>query len=209
MTQEDPKCFTIPSVWTGGFYELLLCLGPPSERNIRSALWAIWHYPLLEGPHLDRGTEPGFQATVAANADHAHLYGTARIQGAKIPCGTYVMREERDSGERLGDFISFYFPLSSLSLIFPVGSYPFGSHEAATKWRPDVDAWLLQLLEAIQSEFTFEVGSIGFEAELTLEDAAIIKSGKTPCERFDGLVIAANDRFDWYPPTRHDVIRLS
>jgi hypothetical protein len=75
------------------------------------------------------------------------------------------IRRPRGRRRRQTDFISFYSPLSALSLIFPIGSYPFGSYDAARDWRSELDDWLLQLLRQQRGAFSFEIGAIGFEVE--------------------------------------------
>jgi hypothetical protein len=88
-------CFTIPDVWSGGYYELELYLGPPSEANIRAALHAVWQHPALEGPFADRDKEPSDQAIVATDAETEHygLFGFTQIGGVRIPCETFVVNK--------------------------------------------------------------------------------------------------------------------
>jgi len=200
MQSQIRQCFTIPKVWAGGHYELDLCLGLPSEANIRAAKQAVWQYPGLEGPYADPDKEPHDQAILATDTECDHLFGVAQIGGVSIPCGAYVWREE-DNGARIADFLSLYFPMSGLSLVFAVGGYPFGSFEAAPEWRATVDAWFLQLLRTQRGAFTFEMGIIGFESALISESVAAFKARAIPTDRVDGLVFPGKDDVEWYPPT--------
>jgi hypothetical protein len=208
QTQVRP-CLTIPNVWTGGHYELKLCLGSPSETSIRAALQAIWQGPSIEGPFANRDREPSSQPIVPADTAHDHLFGVLRIRGVRIPCGTFVVREEDVTGRRQTDFISFYSPLSALSLVFPIGSYPFGSYDAARDWRSELDDWFLQLLRQQRGAFSFEIGATGFEVDLTAASVATLTTGGIPIERFDGILLPGDDDIAWYPPTRFDLIRLA
>jgi hypothetical protein len=208
LQPQIPPCFTIPDVWSGGYYELELYLGPPSEANIRAALHAVWQRPALEGPFADRDKEPSDQAIVATDAERDGLFGFTQIRGVRIPCRTSVVRLEDDNGTRIDDFVSICYPMSGLSLVFDVGSFPFGSIKAVPDWRATMDAWFLQLLKKQRGAFTFEVGVIGFETDLTDDNIAAYKAGAIPPERCDGIVVFREGEIEWYPPTQHDLITL-
>ena len=107
-------------------------LGPPSDALIGEALTSIWESSLLEGPYRERRKEPDDQSRIPPVDDH--LFGLANISDVRLPFGTFVVREEDQSGSRLADFIDLYLPLGGLATIYPVGSYPFGSIEPARDW---------------------------------------------------------------------------
>jgi hypothetical protein len=44
------RSFTAPDAWTGGFYELVLRLGPRSDARLLDALRAIWAHPDFDVP---------------------------------------------------------------------------------------------------------------------------------------------------------------
>lgn len=198
------RCFTVPNIWTGGHYQLKLCLGSPVEGNIQSVLKAIWQAPHVEGPYALRDKEPSDQPLVPAGTQHDHLFGIAAIRGYRVPCGTFVVREEGSTETRLADFICFYIPLSALSLAYDVGGYPFSSHEKALAWRPELDSWFIHLLR--QTALQFQIGVIGFEAELRWDTVVAFKATGIPRERFDGIVVPADGDIEWHPPTRFDLI---
>ena len=154
---DTQRCFTAPDAWAGGFYELTICLGAPSDERISEALTSIWESSLLEGPYCERHKEPADQSRISPTEDH--LYGLAHINGRCLPFGTFVLREKGQHGNRQADFLSLCLPLGGLGTVYSVGAYPFGSLQAARAWRPEVDAWFLQLLRGLRRPFTFNSGS--------------------------------------------------
>lgn len=202
MALNTHRCFTISDVWTGGHYELKIWLGPPSDARIGEALASIWESPLLEGPYRERDKEPADQPLSGPVGDH--LFGLAKIRGVRLPFGTFVVREEDQRGTRLGDFVDLYLPLGGLSIIYPVGSYPFGSIEAARNWRPEVDAWFVQLLWGLKRPFLFQLGIVGFEVEMTPATAAGLLSEQAEGGRFDGIILPRNAGLQWLPPTSYE-----
>jgi hypothetical protein len=190
------------------YLRLELCLGSPSEANTRSALHAVWQYDALEGPFANRDKEPSDQAIVSTGTNNGRLYGVAQIRGVRVPCGTYAVRppEDEANGDGTADYLELYFPLSALSLVFPVGSFPFGSCEAARDWRAALDAWFLRFLRRQRGGFRFEVGIIGWETDLISANVAALKAREIPAERFEGIVLPGEDDLEWYPPTRHDLM---
>jgi hypothetical protein len=204
LTPPIQPCFTLPHVWSGGHYELELCLGAPSDENILAALRALWQPPDLEGPYADRDKEPGDQRLIDDLAELDHLFGIARFRGVRVPCATFVRRNEDDHGRRRRDFLSLCFPLGALSLVFPVGAYPFADWDAAPGWRAEVDAWFVQFLTSRRQSLTFEFGLIGFELNAPTEDLIqVYKAGTIPSERDDGVVFNRGGTVTWHPPTLH------
>ena len=194
--------FADPDVWTGGYYELVIWLGLPSEARIGEALSSIWNSPLLDGPYRYRDREPDDQPRIPPVEDH--LFGLARIRDHWLPCGAYIVRKEDESGARVGDFFSLYIPLSGLSTVYDVGAYPFGSIDAAKRWRPEVDAWFLQLLRGLNRPFEFQLGVIGFEVNLTSANApGLLRSASENDERYEGLIIPAGAGLKWRSPTSY------
>jgi len=208
MDEQVKPRLTLPDVWAGGHYALKLCLGSASEAQLQAALEAIWRYPELRGPFAYRNKEPLRQAILPVDAPHDQLFGAMRIRDKFVPCGTIAVREEDDLGERTADFITHYSPMGALSQVFPVGSYPFGSWDAAPEWRAEVDGWFLEMLRSQREVLSFEVGKIGFEVEMNAMRAGKLKSGRMPAERFDGIVIPGENEIEWYPPTRFDLFHL-
>ena len=105
---------------------------------------------MRDGPYRERGKQLADQPRVSPVDDH--LFGLAQIGGVQLPISTFVVREEDEHGCRVADFLSVGLPLGGLSIMYLVGSYPFGSLDAARIWRPDLDAWFLQLLRGSFSQ---------------------------------------------------------
>lgn len=183
-------------------------LGPPSDNRIQEALTAIWTSPQVTGPYQSRDVEPAQQERREAPLhSEGHLYGTVTIRdGIETPCATYTHREEDSDGTRVADFVSFYIPLSALSLLYMVGDYPFGDHASASSWRSQVDAWLLAFLRGLSGRFQFEVCVIGWEPELCADNIEKVKATTDQPNRFDGIFLRKAGEFQWYPATRVDII---
>lgn len=202
MASESQRCFTIPDVWHGGYYELKIWLGTPSDPRITVALQSVWESSLLEGPYAHREREPAEQPVVSPVDDH--LLGVAQIGGTRLPFGTYLVREEDELGSRVADFLGLYLPLGGLSTIYPVGSYPFGSIDAARIWRPDVDRWFLQLLRSLGRPFEFQLGVVGFEVELTAASAPGLRSDWEARGRAEGIIFPEENGLRWRPPITYE-----
>lgn len=210
MERQTTPCFTAPGVWSGGNYELVLFLGAPSESNISESLRIVWSSSCLRGPYLSRDSEPWEQEQMKSDlASVDRLFGVAKI-APKIdfPCCTYIVREENDSGERVGDFLGLYIPLCAIGAVYPIGAYPFGDHEAAVLWRATIDKWFLELVHNLTGALKFEIGVIGWEPQLTLDLVGVTKAAATMEHRFDGVILRTEAGLQWYPPTRYDIIKL-
>src|SRR5687767_12912870 len=59
------RLFTVPDAWRGGYVELALELGPPSDDRMGAALAALWAHPTLDGPYAERDREPWDQPRLA------------------------------------------------------------------------------------------------------------------------------------------------
>jgi hypothetical protein len=199
---DTQRRFTAPDAWTGGFYELKIRLGAPSDERISQALTSVWESSLLEGPYCERHKEPADQPRISPTEDH--LYGVAHISGRCLPFSTFVLREEDQHGNRHADFLYLCLPLGGLGTIYSVGAYPFGSLEAARTWRPEVDAWFLQLLRGLKRPFTFQLGVLGFEVEMTVAEVPNLTPKSTSGEHFYGIILPGNDGLQWHPPTSYE-----
>ena len=203
------RLFTIPGIWSGGFYEMTLCLGEPCAGGLSEALDVVWNSNMLRGPFQSRDIEPEEQQPVHEILDvGGHLYGVARFQGFELPCGTYSIREENAEGQPLADFVSLYFPLSAIGRHFPVGAYPFADYQAAGRWRTLIDGWFLDVLRDLKDRLHFAVCAIGWEPELTAKNVEEVKKTANSVDRFDGVVLQAEGELRWFPPTRFDILTL-
>jgi hypothetical protein len=196
------RCFTIPGVWAGGHHQLKICLGSPSDARINEALASVWESYLLKGPYQERDEEPPDQPRVSPIDDH--LFGMAQISGSRLPFGAFVIREEDQRGNRLADFVDLYLPLGGLATIYPIGSYSFGSIQAAKTWRPEVDAWFVHFLRGLNRPFAFQIGVVGFEVQMTAATAPGWMSTLTAGERLDGIILPGNEGVEWHPPTSYE-----
>ncbi len=199
---DTKRCFTSPEAWAGGDYELKIWLGAPSDERISEALASIWESSLLQGPYCDPHKEPAEQTRVSPAEDL--LYGLAHISGRQLPFRTFVLREEDEHGNRHADFLYLSLPLGGLETIYSVGAYPFGSIETARTWRPEVDAWFLQLLRGLNRPFSFQLGVIGFEVEMTAADVADLRSESAADEHFNGMILPGSGGLQWHPPTSYE-----
>jgi len=189
---------------------LKLFLGAPSESNISMALGAVWNASCLTGPYPSRDSEPWEQEPIKNDLEAmGHLFGVAKIAPeVDLPCGTFIVREENADGERVADFLGLYIPLSAIAAVYPVGSYPFGDHETAVRWRSTIDTWLLELVHNHIGDLQFEVGVIGWEPQLRSDIVADTKAAATMEHRFDGIILRTATGLQWYPPTRYDIIKF-
>ena len=200
--ERTKQYFTPQGVWWGGFYEIEMRLGPHSEERVALALESLWSHPSLEGCYLRRDQEPDVQKTVnpREHAGEGHLYGIASLpDGAKICCGTYVLRMQGEDGNPLANFLGFYVPLASLGTVYEVGAYPFADAEQARVWVDELNSWLADLGKSVYSRINFEGALIGFEVDFTA--AGAIRGEGIPAERYEGYLWPVSGRLEWYPPT--------
>src|SRR5258708_10623800 len=131
--------------WDGGFFELAIEIGPPSDDKLYSVLHTVWQHPTLEGCYLEPNLEPSAQERKAPSksdiGSSKRLLGLATMaNGKRIACGTILMREDNGS-----DWLDFFLPLGSLSEAYAVGAYPFGDIESARIWQHPLDACLASI----------------------------------------------------------------
>ncbi len=167
--------FTHEETWYGGFYELALELGAPSDERLLTALQALWAFLPLEGCYLDRHVEPSAQPRLTpspALLQHTHLQGIAQLPNScRVACGTCVIREEDGS-----DWLDFYLPLGALSGAYDLGGYPFDDRRH-DHWQRPVDAWLARLGYHVFAAIPFELGLIGMEVSGITSAAELAQAG--------------------------------
>jgi len=193
----NTQLFADSNAWAGGYYELKIWLGDPSDERIREAMASLWESPMLEGP-FDRDDKTSLRRVPSVGD---HLSGLARIRGESLPLSTFVVREEDLDGKRTADFLFVGLPLGGLGTIYPVGAYPFADLEAAPVWQPEIDAWFLQLLRSLQRPFTFQLAVIGFEVPA---DPRELACDAAPGEDFYGIVRPQQDGLQWNPPASYE-----
>jgi hypothetical protein len=192
--------FSDPDVWTGGFYELCLELPAQDDATTTQALAALWGSPQLSGCFMWNDSEPTQQvALMLENLPvEGHLYGVATLgDGQDCVCGSYTT-QFADEGRWLG----FYLPMSALAKIYPVGGYPFGRATPHLEHTlKAVNEWLRTLAEGVYQHSAFTFGIIGFETDFSAMKVQALQA--IPEERWDGLLIPADDHLLWYPPTKY------
>ncbi len=158
--------------WTGGFYELILLLGPADDARLDLAVRSLWRAAGVQQCHTRSGAvlaEPG----AVALEEHGHLLGTLTLPtGARTVCGGLLSRYEGV------DDLALYLPLGALSRTDRrIGGYPFGErsgHESLA-WRAPLDRWLADVAITVHADVPFQRALIGFEVD---EDADVTADGR-------------------------------
>jgi hypothetical protein len=153
--------FSGGEVWTGGFYELALEYERGIANGLVTGLQQLWQLEELDGCYLERERDPVDQSRVAFKpslATAGHLLGVATLAGGvRVACGSCTIQETDGS-----DWLVFYFPMSALGNVYPVGGFPFdsGNHEG---WRIPLDDWSANVGRRIYPTAPFALGLVGFE----------------------------------------------
>ena len=203
--------FAPEEVWRGGFYEIEMELGVPSDERLSLVLEKVWSHKSLEGCYLDRSQEPHAQTPVdpREHAHEGHLYGIAHLpNGVHCACGTYVCRLESGADTPSCDFVAFYLPLGSIATAYPIGGYPFTDTKQAGAWRTVLDNWLVELGHFVYKQTRFELALVGFEVDFPTVSSTVVRRNGIPSERYDGYLWPVDSRLEWYPPTNWNIIRL-
>lgn len=185
--------------WLGGYYELAVELGPPSDERLAAALAAIWEIAGIEGCYLCRDVEPEDQPRVGPRlpgGQGSHLYGVATLaNGSRVPCCTVIVREEDGA-----DWLDFCLPLGGLGQALPnARGYPF-SDDTGRSWRQPLDDWLAEIGRHLFEQVPFRLGLIGFE-QSGMDDANRMKSGP-PEERWVGYLWPQQAKLTYLPANR-------
>jgi hypothetical protein len=195
--------FTKYGTWYGGFYELAIELGEPSDERLLDALKALWQHPSLEGCYLDSDKEPNEQKRVTPSKellDRMHVYGLALLpDGHRVACGSCLIREDDGS-----DWLDFYLPTGALSDAYEIGGYPYDypfdeADVAHREWQIPVDEWLKSIGEYVYSIVPYRLALIGFEVSGEAYASEIAEKG-VPAERYIGYLWAEGSSLEWYPP---------
>lgn len=198
-----PLLFTEDDAWFGGFYEVAIELGPPSDDRLRSALGALWRHSDLQGCYLDSNREPSDQERVSpdsAATEGQHLRGVARMpNGLRVACGSVVIREEHGS-----DWLDFYLPMGSLGKIYPAGAFPVPEEpKRPTAWRSEVDDWLAAVGGWVARAVPIRLGLIGWEVS-GAEYASDLEASGIPAKRYVGYLWPVGGRVEYHRRTEHE-----
>ncbi len=163
---EMTSYFTVDK-WAPPFYELVIRFLGRSDRQLESALNAVWSYPELRGPYRDDSEEPENQETVSAAegipiGDSAvHLYGLAVLPtGGVVACGTVCHVSEASADE-----LTFYLPYGALESIYGLSLPP---DVTWLTWTNPIDEWLAQIARAVYDSVGFDFAVMGAEGETDL-----------------------------------------
>src|SRR3712207_3095418 len=98
------RLFTEPDAWHGGFFELALDLGPPSDARLGTAQTTLWSHPALDGCYAECEREPLDQPRVgpvlpADQNGNGQLFGVATLpNGRQTACASVTIREKGYEG---------------------------------------------------------------------------------------------------------------
>jgi hypothetical protein len=192
------RLFTAPDAWRGGYVELALELGPPSDDRMGAALAALWAHPTLDGCYADDDREPWVQPRVAPalaadwEGTGNRLFGVATLpSGRRHVCLSHCIRYEGYEDEGSED-------TDSLSLCLPAPPY---------EWRAEIEDWLRQVGESVFAAVEFRLGLIGLEVELMVT-AEQVRADGVPDERWFAYLWPEDGRLGWFPATRGPTISL-
>ena len=209
MGPEPPKIFTAKDAWAGGHFGLVIDLAPEHLERMASAFVALWDRPSLRC-YMDSDVEPSEQEEASPSEAAKTLcfgdeipsierrYGTAVMpNGVTVACLSYGSvygpgSEEYEGWGRMG----LDLPMGSLAQAYPVGAYPFVDG-TPLQWRSEVSEWLREIGDDVFHKVGFARASIGHESGYDLPE---ISEKGVPEERWDGYLIPAGDKLEWYPP---------
>lgn len=190
--------FTADEAWSGGFFELLLFLGPHDDSRIRQTMERLWSHPSLEGCWIDRNREPSEQERVSPgewNAETLNLLrGIATLpNGEKCACASSAVTDDD------GDWVYFGTPLGSLGSRYEIGAYPFGDGTNLS-WLVPISEWLAEVAKHTFARLRFPAGVIGFLTTIEVDETLRIIAEEIPAERWIGYLREEAGRLAWYPP---------
>lgn len=198
------RLFTAPYAWHGGFLELALDLGPPSDDRLDAALGALWAHPALDGCYLNPDREPRDQPRVAPvlpagrEWNPHRLHGVATMpNGGQVACLSIGARYQGYDDYEDADSLCLCLPIGALERAYPNDVYPYGDF-SLHGWRAEVAGWLRSIGEAVFATVDFRLGLVGHEAEWEATAAEVRDEG-VPEERWCGFLWPEDDRLGWYP----------
>ena len=196
--------------WAGGYYELSVELGPPSDARLNAAVEAALDFPGWDGPYLRRDVEPEEQGRVERAAirpapDDEYrscgFYAVAFLpDGQRVAAGFGAYRLDGEPR----DWVSVYVPVGALGAVYPeVGPFPFGNGETCEPgaWERTLQDWLVAFGRRLYAAAPFPLGVTGFEmhGDYTADE---LRASGVPEERWDGLLLPdESGELVWYPPT--------
>ncbi len=199
--------FTASDVWSGGYFELEIMLGPRSDDRLQRAMQALWNHGSLDGCYQRNDLEPAEQsrvawaeaaASVSASEFEHPYYGVATApNGRSIACASFAIRFESDAESDAQDLLSLGVPMGSLGEAYPVGAYPFAD-QVNLGWRSEVEEWLRVIAVAVFESVPFPFASIGHEVDEFAHWREIVSGGVTD-ERWNGYLVERDSALVWYP----------
>ena len=183
--------FTEPDTWTGGAIELLVALGPSNDERRLKANRAVWRWPVLRGPYLERDAEPSDQSVVSIPAENTY-YGTGTLASGSAAVA-FATRLVEDSD---GLWLYAGTPLGSLAKILPIGAFPFGQ-SSSEEWVKMMYEWLFGLAQHLFAEVKFERAVIGW---LTGMEVEYLADKVVPEKRGHAYIVARHGGLEYYAP---------
>ncbi len=172
----------------GGFYEIVIDLGPREGDRLHRAFEALWHYPDLANG----------EATPGSYRQRGH----ARLpDGALVPALSFTetMRDARGDV----DYLIFALPMPALEKACRLVSDTTPASGLDPLWRAELEGWLADLGRHIDDAVSFAAAYIGF-LPFPIGDAEMAEqlfAAGIPAERCVAYLYRRNDRLEFFPTT--------
>ena len=199
---QTKKMFIGKDFWAGGDFGLLVSYPNGSSQNIKKLLNYLWNWGILDGPYHSNQKEPKNQLKSKIQIPTENFgptdYGVISLpRKKKAPCSlsSYIL-----IGTKNHYFIHISIPMGALDglKIYPVGGYPFGTHEDHSKWIKELSGSFLDFAKEMFKIYKFQRAIIGYfvDDEKFLGD----EKYKIPRKRYIGYLINEYNKIKWYPP---------
>lgn len=183
---------TDPDTWTGGGFELLVCIPGQEKTEGLTAMQAVWDWPDVVGPFRRNNVEVHEQVQVSPDLESNALYGVATLpnsQHAALSSHTVV--------EDKGLWIYAGCPLGSLARAYPsVGAFPW-EVPVTDPWVGEMSRWLFGLAQHVYSRVPFPLGMIGW---LTVSEVDEIESRVVPKRRYHSYIVESAGKLAFFGP---------
>jgi hypothetical protein len=189
--------FTKPDAWTGGSIDALMCFGVWRRDKVAEITRALWSYPQLDGPYLDRHREPEsqerFDLTDYGQDGFASLLGSLMTwDGHEVPFTQYTVIDDDGLWVYAGP------PLGGLPVSWDVGAYPFDDGKPADWLLPLVEQ-LGELSEYVHRSCPILAATYGWLTVLDVDIVVDAIAGKIPEERWCAIRTWKGSESTYYP----------
>lgn len=194
--------FTNPDAWSGGSVDALMFFGHVANATVVEITRAIWSYAQLDGPYLDRNSEPRFQKQFNfakyGNEGFESLVGILKTwDGHDVPFNQSTIVDEQGLWVYAGPTVGGLPPL------WDIGAYPFDDGKP-TPWLPPLVQQLCELSYHVHQHQPIVAATYGW---LTVRDVDIVMDaigGKIPDERWAGICVWRGNESSYFPANRPD-----